>query len=79
MKTHKVQIIDTKDSNDVIVIERDKLTHLDGTNPEFSKCTLIPIRSGGNFALKGFYLNDSFEWVITTDDQGAKVLLPYKR
>jgi len=37
------------------------------------------VRGGGNFARKGFYLNDCVDWKIVKDSSGCLVLVPEKK
>jgi hypothetical protein len=39
----------------------------------------ISIRSAGEFAGKGFYLSDDYNWFIVKDSSGYLVLVPTKK
>lgn len=38
--------------------------------------TFIQRRLSGNFAKRGFYLNNYYDWQIVKDNQGSLVLVP---
>ena len=85
MRTHKVNIIKPaakKDDDNVIDIREEKLTAV-ASNGGFTvngDSGAIQVRSLGSvFGNKGFYLSSMFDWVITEDEAGTLVLVPYLR
>lgn len=67
---YPVAILKTKEEPDTVIIDPDRLI-------DYPKNPVT--RGSGEFENNGFYLNETFDWVIVKDSKNCLVLLPLKK